>query len=129
MTWTTMEGVDYDDASRPTADEPTNTTGWIAYYAWGRGGHGKYEPKYVFLPGWNDISEIRYHIVDKYEIWIQDSESARIVIHRGVVPPAVAVRKAYRSACSAFDSAKAHVERLANELQKYDTQETGTAHD
>lgn len=108
MGWSNREGVDYEDAKRPTADEETNKSGWVAYYAWGRGGGGIHTPHYVYMPGWTDISDIRDSIVYSHESWMHDAEYAGIAIHRGVTPPFSVIDKARMEAAENL--------RLANEL-------------
>jgi hypothetical protein len=123
MGWSEREGVDYDDAKRPTADEETNATGWIAYYSWGRGGGGMYTPHYHFAPDMTNQEELRDWIVDRFESWMQFAESANLTIHRGVTPPAKVVLKAYEYAEERVVRANGYVKRMAAEVTKYASDE------
>lgn len=119
MGWSEREGVDYDDAKRPTADEETNATGWIAYYAWGRGGHGIYTPHYRFSPDVTDHETLRDWIVHNFESWMEYAESGYLTIHRGVTPPAEVVLKAYKNAQDRVVRANAYADEMAAEVAKY----------
>lgn len=123
MGWSTNTGVDYEDAKRPTVDEETNATGWIAYYCWGRGGGGMHTPHYRFIPHWTSEEELRDWIVDRFESWMQYAESGTIVIHRGVTPPPNVVLNAYKRAQEKVVSATEYVEVMAEEVTKYAAEE------
>lgn len=117
MSWTERDGIDYEDAKRPTADEPDNKTGWVAYYAWGRGGSGMYRPNYLFRPGEDSIDTLREDISYYHESWMEHAESAYLTIHRGVVPPLSVVKSALKSARNRADAANVKVKLLEDELE------------
>ena len=118
MSWSTREGVDYDDAKRPTADDPTHATGWIAYYAFDRSGGGAYRPRYRFMPGEWSFEEMRDTIVSRWESWLEHG-SGTIVIHRGVTPPLEAVQGLLVSAVEGLKRAQDWVDKVLAQVDLY----------
>lgn len=119
MNWTDHDGIDYEDAKRPTVDDPTNASGWIAYYAWGRGGGRMHTPNYLFRPGDVNVPDLRDHIVRNHESWMEYAESGCMVIHRGVIPPLEVVEQARKCAAAKAGEANKRLGMLTAELVKY----------
>lgn len=119
MSVANVERVDYEDANRPTADEPTNLTGWLAYYCCDRSGGGFHRPHYLFMPGWQEMHDIREAIIGYHETWMQYADGFSLVIHRGVTPSDEALVAEVRRAAEREAEARAHRVTMDAELVKY----------
>ena len=101
---------------RPTADEPTNATGWIAYYSTDASGGGYDRPRYLYLPKWYDAEDLIEHIRYEHETWTLHADRWHIEIHRGVRPPVDEIRKYHRNLTLKMNSVGALLMELDGQI-------------
>lgn len=118
--WSESRESAKDAAARPTKSEPTNKTGWIAYYSTDASGSGFHKPKFVYVPWANEENSDEVHswIIDTRESWMQHAGRAHLCVHYGVTPPVEVVKELRDEYVKAANRHLALAEELNKQLQE-----------
>ncbi|QIN95277.1 hypothetical protein DLP3_114 [Stenotrophomonas phage vB_SmaS_DLP_3] len=115
--WSESKESEKDAAARPTTSDPTNKTGWIAYYSTDASGSGWHTPTYIYAPWASEdkAEDVHGWIIDTRETWMHHANRAHLCVHYGVKPPVEVIEK---QRDEYVKMANRHL-ALADELNKY----------